>query len=206
MPDTRPPERDWRRTLVKALVAVALLILLGFLSAAFLPRWWSHRIGDQVDDSIARGIILGLFYGFVFTLLPLLTLRWTFRRRRPWKTWGMLVLVAVLLAAPNLLTLGIVVGSGSGAHAGERTLDVDAPGFRGSVLAGAIVAAVAMVAGEYLLRSRRHSRRELARLREQGRTQQASTASRDDPMPGAARGASGWDSGEGASRESEERD
>jgi hypothetical protein len=50
-------------------------------------------------------------------------------------------------------------------------LDVDAPGFRGSVLAGAVAAVLTIVSGEYLIRSRRHSRRELARLREQGRAQ-----------------------------------
>lgn len=171
MPEPRTAERDWRSTIVKMLAGVVLLVLLAFLGAAFLPRWWSHRIGSQVDNSFTRGIILGLFYGFVFTVLPLLTLRWTFRKRRPWKTWGILAAVALLLAAPNLLTLGIVIGSGHAAHAGERTLDVDAPGFRGSVLAGAIAAVLTIVSGEYLIRSRRHSRRELARLREQGRAQ-----------------------------------
>ena len=46
----------------------------------------------------------------------------------------------------------------------------DAPGFRGSVLAGAIVAALAVVVGQYLVSSRRRNRRELDRLREQVRT------------------------------------
>ena len=169
-PDPHRQERGWSRTVVTVLVTVVLLILLAYLGAAFLPRWWSHRIGGQVENSITRGIILGLFYGFVFTLLPLLTLRWTFRKRRPWKAWAILGALALLLAAPNLLTLGIVIGSGHAAHAGERTLDVDAPGFRGSVLAGAIVAALAVMVGQYLVSSRRHNRRELERLREQVRT------------------------------------
>ena len=170
-PDSHTGQRDWSRTVIKVLVAVVLLILLAYLSAAFLPRWWSHRIGSQVDNSITRGIIFGLFYGFVFTLLPLLTLRWTFRKRRPWKSWALLSGLAVLLAVPNLLTLGIVIGSGHAAHAGERTLDVDAPGFRGSVLAGAIVAVLAVAVGQYLAISRRHNRRELDRLREQIRSE-----------------------------------
>ena len=183
MADPQASERDWSRGVVKVLVAVVLLVLLAFLGAAFLPRWWSHRIGAQVDNSFARGIILGLFYGFVFTFLPLLTLRWTFRKRRPWRTWALLSAFALLLAAPNLLTLGIVIGSGHAAHAGERTLDVDAPGFRGSVLAGAIVAALVVAVGQYLVSSRRHSRRERDALRDQVRRQQAGGRAGNDAMP-----------------------
>ena len=47
---------------------------------------------------------------------------------------------AVLLAIPNLLTLGIVLGVGNAAHAGDRILDVEAPAFRGASLAGALIA------------------------------------------------------------------
>ena len=148
-----------------ALLGIALLVLLAFLAAAFLPRWWSHRIAHQVDGSLSLGIVLGLFYGFVFTLLPLLTARWAFHKRRPWKTWGLLGLLALLLAAPNLLTLGIVIGSGNAAHAGERTLDVDAPGYRDATLAGAIGALLALVLGEYLIRTRRRNKRELEQAR-----------------------------------------
>ena len=54
---------------------------------------------------------------------------------------------------PNLLTLGIAIGSGHAAHAGERTLDVDAPGFRGASLAGVIGGAFAVAAVKYLLAS-----------------------------------------------------
>ena len=70
---------------------------------------------------------------------------------------------ALVLAIPNLLTLGIVVGNGSAAHAGERTLDVEAPNFRASTLAGAIVAVLVFIALQYLLTSRRR-----ARAREKG--------------------------------------
>ena len=113
------------------------------------------------------GVALGLFYGFVFTLLPLLVARWGFHKRRPWKHWAAFAVATVLAAAPNLLTLGIVIGSGGAAHAGERTLDVDAPGFRNSSLAGVIVAVLALVALQYLLFSRHRAKERLARLRAQ---------------------------------------
>jgi uncharacterized membrane protein YccC len=73
--------------------------------------------------------------------------------------------VALLIASPNLITLGIVLGPGGAAHAGERTLDVDAPGFRSSSLIGAIVAVLLVLAIWLLLRSRRHAKEESARLR-----------------------------------------
>jgi formate hydrogenlyase subunit 3/multisubunit Na+/H+ antiporter MnhD subunit len=130
-----------------------------------LPRWWSHRIGDQVSGSITAGIVLGLFYGFVFTIAPLALLWMTFRKRRTWKTALIMVGVAVVLAAPNLLTLGIVLGSGNAAHAGERTFDVEAPDFRASSLAGAIVAVCTLVGLAYLLGSRRRWQEREAALR-----------------------------------------
>jgi MFS family permease len=166
MADSRPVTNGTKPGLHQArniIVAVAVFALLAFLSAAFLPRWWAHRIGHQVNGSLSLGITLGLFYGFVFTLLPLLAARWAFHKRRPWKTWGALSLVVLLLAAPNLLTLGIVIGNGNAAHAGERTLDVDAPGYRDATLAGVLSAVLILALGEYALRTHRRSKRELER-------------------------------------------
>ena len=163
--NVRPRREVWAKRLLIGICSVVVLIGAGFLGAAFLPRWWSHRIGDQVDGSIGGGVALGLFYGFVFTAIPLAVLYFAFSRRRPWKTWGILFAVAILFAVPNLLTLGIVLGSGNAAHAGERTLDVEAPAFRSSSLAGAVLALLAFGLLLYLLRARRHANDELARLR-----------------------------------------
>jgi hypothetical protein len=170
-PISPPPPRGraWRRWLTYGGIAVVVLVVIGWIGAAFLPRWWSHRIGDQVDGSIPAGITLGLVYGFLFTVLPLLVLVWAVRKRHSWKVWLAYIAVAVLVAFPNLLTLGIVVGRGDAAHAGDRTLDVDAPGFRGGTLGGAILAALALVGVGYLLGSRRRTRRELDRLRSEAR-------------------------------------
>jgi hypothetical protein len=144
-----------KRRAVLALVASGVVVVLVLLGAAFLPRWWAQRIADQVEGSFASGTTLGLFYGFVFTIIPLLVLWISMRLFRSWKPRIALVLVAVVLAAPNLLTLGIVVGSGSGAHAGDRTLDVEAPFFRGATLIGALVA-TALVGSAWYLVSGRH--------------------------------------------------
>lgn len=150
---------NWSRRIVVAACIVGALTVLGLLGAAFLPRWWAHRIGDQVGGSITAGTFLGLFYGFVFTLLPLVVLWLTFRYLESWRTRAVGVVIAVLIAAPNLLTLGIVLGTGSGAHAGDRTLDVEAPAFRGGTLAGALLALAFLGVGWYLWSSRRRALR-----------------------------------------------
>jgi MFS family permease len=150
---------------VTVLVTLGIALLALFAASAFLPRWWSHRIGNQAVGSFTNGIGLGLFYGFTFTLLALVLLVVGLRRIRSWKGRLILLGIAILIASPNLITLGIVLGPGDGAHAGERTLDVEAPGFRSSSLIGAIVAALLVLALWLLVRSRRHAKEESARLR-----------------------------------------
>lgn len=147
------------------IVALALVVVVLIGASAFLPRWWSHRIADQANGSFTSGIGLGLFYGFAFTLLALVVLWFGVRRITSWKGRLILLGAALLVASPNLLTLGIVLGPGGAAHAGERTLDVDAPGFRASSLIGAVVAVVVVFSVGLLLGSRRRSRVEAAALR-----------------------------------------
>jgi hypothetical protein len=150
-------EPNWSRRLVFSAVALAVLFLAALAASATIPRWWAQRIGEQVDGSIVTGTFVGLFYGFVFTLLPLLVLAAVLRWRRTWRALAIALAVALLLALPNLLTLGIVVGRGNAAHAGDRILDVEAPAFRGGTLVGALVAA-AFVGLTYLVLSRGKSR------------------------------------------------
>jgi hypothetical protein len=151
-------ERNWSRRFATWAAVVVALVFAGWIGAAFMPRWWAHRVGDQAHESFAGGILLGLFYGFVFTLLPIALIFWGIRRRRSVRAYLFILGGAVLLALPNLFTLGIVIGRGNAAHAGDRTLDVEAPGFRGASLAGAIAAAAAIVYVWYLLSSRGRAR------------------------------------------------
>lgn len=137
---------------------LVVLVIAVLIASATVPRWWAHRIGDQVDGSITQGTLLGLFYGFVFTLVPIALIVGILRWRRTWKTVVLALLVGILLALPNLMTLSIVVGRGNAAHAGDRTLDVDAPAFRGGTLAGAILAAGLVAFIAYLLVSRKRAR------------------------------------------------
>jgi MFS family permease len=183
-PQARPPaaETRWRRRLVAGGVALAALVVLGLIGASFLPRWWAQRVGDQAQGSIAAGILLGLFYGFVFTLVPLALLgAAALRRLRSWRLWLALLGLGALLAAPNLLTLGIVLGGGNAAHAGDRILDVEAPGFRGASLAGAIAAVVLLGFVGYLVASRRRARGRLRALQERAQRAAGTPSSPTDP-------------------------
>jgi hypothetical protein len=153
-PERVGPDPNWSRRIGVGSFSLTLLALIG---AAFLPRWWAQRIGDQVDGRITTGGFLGLFYGFVFTLLPLLVLWLVLRFLATWRRRAVGVVVVVLLATPNLLTLGIVLGTGNGAHAGDRILDVEAPAFRGGTLAGALLAIAGVGGAWYLVRSRRRA-------------------------------------------------
>jgi hypothetical protein len=165
-----PSQPNWQRRITVGIVVVVGAVLLYFIAAAVIPRWWSHRVGNVVDGSLTVGALYGLFIGFVFTVAPLLLLlavvRWRSDRRTwlGWVGWGLLVL---LLAAPNLMTLGIVLGISDAAHAGDRTLDVEGPGFRVWTMIGVIAGVAAVLGTIYLLRSRRASRRQAGRLRDE---------------------------------------
>src|SRR3954452_17878965 len=107
-PSHEPEERGHNPVTVLVALGIALVVLLA--ASAFLPRWWSHRIGNQADGSFTNGIGLGLFYGFTFTLVALVVLFLGLRRIHSWKGRMILLAVAILIASPNLITLGIVLG------------------------------------------------------------------------------------------------
>lgn len=159
--------RAFVRNLVVVLTAVVVVILLAYLAAAFVPRWWSQRIGNQVDDRFSAGVLWGLFYGILFTLIPLLV-AWQARRPMFGRTAKLVVIaIALALALPNLMTLGVVLGSGHGAHAGERIMDVRAPAFRQATLAGAITGGVIAIGWVGTLFSMRRRRAQVKQLRGQ---------------------------------------
>ncbi len=149
---------NWSRRLLVAGIVVVVVLGGGLIASATIPRWWAQRIGDQVEGSLVTGTLVGLFYGFVFTALPLLVLAAVARWRRTPRAILIAIGVAAALAIPNLMTLGIVLGTGNAAHAGERILDVEAPAFRGATLVGALIALAMGGFVTYLLASRGRER------------------------------------------------
>ncbi|MBF6330054.1 permease [Nocardia transvalensis] len=161
--DTRSSLVTWRNRIIALLLVIAALVAAYFLVAAFVPRWWAQRIAEMSGHgSFAKGIWSGLALGFLCTLVPLLLLLFAalmWRKRAGRFFAGAAAVLAVAAALPNLMTLSIVAGGNNAAHAGERILDVDAPGFRGATLIAAIVAAalfVLMVFGVVRRRFRKH--------------------------------------------------
>ena len=159
MDSARTSDPNWSRRVLFAGIVVVSVLGGGLIASATIPRWWAQRIGDQVDGSIVTGTLLGLFYGFVFTALPLLALVAVARWRRTPRAIVVAVGFALILAIPNLMTLGIVLGTGNAAHAGERILDVEAPAFRGAALVGALIALAMAGFVAYLIVSRERARK-----------------------------------------------
>ncbi|PTR28805.1 hypothetical protein C8K36_103173 [Rhodococcus sp. OK519] len=158
----------WARKAIWAGVIAVALVVAYFILAAFLPRWWAQSVGSLSSGSFSRGITWGLLYGVVCTGVPLLLFyfAWRSRHRAHARIWVISLLVlGVVVAIPNLLTLTVVLGNSSAAHAGERTLDVDAPGFRGASLWGAIIGTLLFAAAVFLHVRYRKRGAEVAKLR-----------------------------------------
>jgi MFS family permease len=170
-------EANWGRRLLLGGGIAAVVVVAVLIASAAVPRWWAHRIGDRVDGSITQGVLVGLFVGFVFTLLALVVFVFVMRRARTVRSVAIGFAAVLVLASPNLMTLGIVLGVGSGAHAGDRTLDVEAPAFRGATLAGAILAGLLATYLWYLLASRDSARE--ARQRAENRLEAATASSEE---------------------------
>ncbi len=170
---------NWGRRAIWAGAGIVALAIAVLVTSATVPRWWAHRIGDQVDGSITQGTTLGIVYGFVFTFLPILAIVLILRWRRTWKTIAAALAIGIVVALPNLMTLSIVVGRGSAAHAGDRILDVEAPAFRGGTLVGAIVAVLLVAFMAYLMLSRDRAKTKARRARVD--LQEAATPPPDTP-------------------------
>ncbi|TQF74235.1 hypothetical protein FK531_06245 [Rhodococcus spelaei] len=173
----------WAKKAIAGAVLLVVLVITYFVLAAFLPRWWAQQAGSLSSGSFTRGIAWGLLYGVLCTLLPLLLIQLAWRvRGRKFSRAAQIasVVLAVILALPNLMTLTVVLGNNTAAHAGERILDVDAPGFRGASLVGAIIGVLAFAVLVWLGVAYRRRGRELSRMRDQARATEQQTSARSE--------------------------
>ena len=128
-------------------IAIAIAVVIYFILAAFLPRWWAEQIGSNVDGSMGRGIGSGLSIGFVCTFIPIsmLVLAVSLRGRMKNLLSILCVVIGVVVAIPNLLTLSIHLGNNNAAQVGKQILNVRAPGFRASSAWGVVIAVVVAI-------------------------------------------------------------
>ena len=140
-PRPEPVERPHRlRRFVIGAVAVVVAAVIAFAGVSALPRWWSRRVGDQVDGSRSTGLGLGVMYGFVSLVLTALVLVLVYRvARGRWRWWLVGLALALIVAAPNLLTLWSGLGLTERARNADRIFELQAPWFRTGTLLGALL-------------------------------------------------------------------
>lgn len=161
----------WVRRGVMIFVAIAAAFILNKAAASFLPRWWAQHVADQVGGSFTAGTMWGLFYGFVFTFIPILLIFQIRRRFLNWKAKVVLAVVAVALAAPNWMTLWVVTGDSNAAHAAERTFDVDVTGFRWATVIGVGMGGLLSILLSSMGMRMSHRRKQVKELKEQVKNQ-----------------------------------
>lgn len=162
-PDLAP--HSWVKRIVMAIVIVGVVYIAYLMSAAFFPRWWARQVKDLGGGNMTPSVLWGAFFGFLFTFIPLMLAFQIRRKALNWKFKIATLVVALLIAAPNLLTLAIVLGNSNAAHDASRVLSDNAPGFRWATLLAAIAGAAAavFVAGSGITRRRRKA--EVERLK-----------------------------------------
>ncbi|CAN5213310.1 hypothetical protein BH09ACT10_BH09ACT10_17390 [soil metagenome] len=168
---------------VMALVVLVFAFLAYKIGASFLPRWWAQRIGDQVDGSFSKGITWGLFYGFVFSFIPIVV---AFQvRRRMFKIPGKIIVfvIAVLLATPNWLSLLVALSNRPAAVAAWQTFNVQAPSFLWSSLVGAVIGGVLGVATSTTSIWLKHRRNQVKSLKQQVRDEREKHNKPDEAEP-----------------------
>jgi hypothetical protein len=154
-PDTLDPGRDQRtydkkgvsagkvlNWLVLILVLAAAVVLAYGIAREFLPRRWAQEVVGVVDASRPRGLMYGFGVGLVFTLIPVLVLAQTRRRFLSWTGRAIVLVVAIILALPNWLTMAVAIGRSKSSVDGRILLDQSGPGFRDGSAAGAVIGAL----------------------------------------------------------------
>lgn len=116
VPPTRPPAGRqkmpvWLFRTILVAIAVVVLVIAYLILSVTVPLTWANSIKSQVGNNMGNAIPLGMFYGFVFSFVPVVV-AWQARRKglNKWVRVALLVL-ALILTVPNLLTLSVLYGT-----------------------------------------------------------------------------------------------
>lgn len=100
----------WLFRTILGVAAAVVLVVVYLIASVTVPLMWADSISDQIGGQLGNSIPLGMFYGFVFSFLPV-TIAWQAHRRHlnKWVRISLVVL-GLLLTIPNLLTLAVLFG------------------------------------------------------------------------------------------------
>lgn len=186
-PATKEKMPVWAFRTILGAVAAVVLVLGYLIGSVTVPLMWATSIRDQIGGQLGNSIPLGMFYGFVFSFVPVL-LAWQVRRRNLNK-WVRIALAAaaVLLTIPNLLTLGVLYG-GTQTAADARSIWANSANWFGTwsqvfMLVGVVCAVAIIVLGRMWLRRGRKIREikaaeKLVRENQQAKDKEAKAAAR----------------------------
>jgi len=115
----KKPLPVWLARTIFGAVAAVVLVIATLIASATLPVTWANTISNQVAGKAGASIPLGMFYGFMFSFIPVIV-GWQAHHKKlhKWVRVGILVL-AVALAIPNILTL-IVLNANTNAAVRAR--------------------------------------------------------------------------------------
>lgn len=109
----------WLVRTIAGVVIAAVLVIAYFIASATVPVTWANTVSNQVAGKPSASIPLGMFYGFMFSFIPVIV-AWQahYKKLNKWVRISILV-VAFLLTIPNLLTL-VVLNATTNAAARAR--------------------------------------------------------------------------------------
>lgn len=153
---------SWLFRTILGVSAAVVLVLLYLVASVTVPLIWANSIRDQIGTQLGNSIPIGMFYGFVFTFVPVL-IAWQAHRNGVNK-WVRISLVAVgvLLLIPNLMTLAVVYGRSQTADDARSIWAIHANWFgtwsQIFMVVGVVCAVAVVVAGRMWLRRGRKLR------------------------------------------------
>lgn len=155
----------WLRNVAVWVGAGLAIVVLAVLGVAVLPGWWASLVGGWVQGVFGRGVPIGLGVGALFMLLPLAVGALALRTGLTSKTRVTLIVVALLLLLPNVLTIAIALGNSDA----RSVLAIAAPGFRGATAVGIGLVVLAVVAALVIRRRSRRTRHAIEEAREKAK-------------------------------------
>lgn len=135
------------RTLTWIILGAILLVvavIAYFIAAAVVPVEWAKNINGQAGPG-SGGVFLGLGYGLILTFISL-WIAWQATHKKitwPWK--AVILVIAVAVSTPNLLTAGIAWGTSNAAHNAQRIIGTGPTWFPLWSGIGAIIGAVLFI-------------------------------------------------------------